>query len=77
MDAWIPHVFSRQMHRVRGCTVSLGAVEYREFDVSAPTCCTSYVNKHIALCFLDCDIYIIFIFDLIIQNKVQFLCDTR
>ena len=34
--AWIPHVFSRYMQRIRGPTVSLGVVEPREFDVLAP-----------------------------------------
>ena len=33
--AWIPHVSSRYMQRIRGPTVSLGVVEPREFDVLA------------------------------------------
>ena len=45
--AWIPHVSSRYMQRIRGPTVSLGVVEPREFDVLAPA-----AQDNVLLCVL-------------------------
>ena len=45
--AWIPHVSSRYMQRIRGPTVSLGVVEPREFDVLAPA-----AQHNVLLCVL-------------------------